>query len=297
MTTDISITRTKDEAGATTLSVEAPVGRVQAAERKAISMYAKRVRMPGFRKGKVPPQVILQRYGDAIKEAVVQELVRESWKLAVDQESLEPLGEPQVKDLKFEDGAPLTFEFMVETKPEITMDRLGGFVLQRKVNPVRDETVDDHLDELRRKKAPWIPGEGAKPKHGQLVRVTITTITDGNEDEDQSDDIVIGGDQALPEIEEKIVGLMPGESTETTITFPQDSAEEAKRGKTISARITLHDVKEQQLPDLDDAFAQEMGDFDTAEALRAAVREDLVKNAAREADADVRRQSQFVYHA
>ena len=103
MTTEIQITRTKDEPGETTLSVEAPVERVHAAERKAAAVYAKRVRMPGFRKGKVPLQVIRRRFGDAIKEAVVQELVQESWKLAVDQEGLEPIGEPRIKDLKIEE--------------------------------------------------------------------------------------------------------------------------------------------------------------------------------------------------
>ncbi len=290
MTTDILIKRTKDEPGATTLSVEAAVGRVQAAEKKAATMYAKRVRMPGFRKGKVPLQVIRQRYGDAIKEAMVQELVRESWKLALDQESLQPLGEPQIRDLKLEEGAPLTFEFLVEIKPEIDIDRLGGFALQRKVAPVSDDTVDDHLDELRRKRAPWVPIEGEKPKPGQLARVTIATIKDGEEEEGQSYDIVIGGDQALPEIEDKILQLTNGESTVTTITFPADAPDESKRGQTITARITLHEVKQQQLPELDEDFAREVGDFDSVETLRQAVREDLEANAERKADADVRRQ-------
>ena len=290
MTTEIQITRTKDEPGATTLSVEAPVGRVQAAEKKAAAMYAKRVRMPGFRKGKVPLQLIRQRYGDAIKEAVVQELVRESWKVALDQESLQPLGEPQIRDLKLEEGAPLTFEFLVEIKPKIDIDRLGGFALHRTVAPVSDDTVDDHLDELRRKRAPWVPVEGAKPKPGQLVRVTIATIKDGEEEEGQSYDIVIGSDQALPEIEDKILQLTNGESTVTTITFPADAADESKRGQTITARITVHEVKQQQLPELDADFAREVGDFDSVAALRQAVREDLEANAEREADAEVRRQ-------
>ena len=290
MTSDILITKTNDEPGATTLSVEAPVGRVQAAEKKAAAMYAKRVRIKGFRKGKAPMHVIQRRFGDAIKEAVVQELVRESWKLAIDQESLEPLGEPQIRDVKLEDGAPLTFEFLVETKPELTLDRIGGFALQRKLATVHDDVVDDHLDELRRKRAPWIPLEGKKPKAGQLVQVSIATIKDGEEEEDQSYDIVIGSDQALPEIEDKIMGLTPGESTVTTMTFPQDAPDESKRGQTITARISLHEVKEQQLPELDDGFAREVGDFDSVAALRAAVREDLEKNAKREADAEVRRQ-------
>ena len=206
MTTDIQITRTKDEPGETTLKVEAPVERVHAAEKKAAAAYAKRVRLPGFRKGKVPLQVIRRRFGDAIKEAVVQELVQESWKLAIDQEGLEPIEEPRIKDLKIEVDSPVTFEILVAVRPEITLDRLGGFTLQRKVKVVSGDMVDDQLDELRRQKARWIPVEGAKPKAGQMVRVTIDTDK-GKSEESQPYELVLGQDQALPEIEENIMQL------------------------------------------------------------------------------------------
>jgi trigger factor len=293
MTTDIQITRTKDEPGETTLSVEAPVERVRAAQQKAAAMYAKRARLPGFRKGKVPLNVIRSRFGDAIKEAVVQELLQESWKLALDQEGLEPIAEPQIRDFKIEEDTPVTFEIVVEVKPDIKVDRTGGFSLQRKVKHVGDEMVDDQLDELRRQKARWVPIEEKKPAPGQMVRVTVSTLKDGEEVEEggsQPYELVLGQDQALPEIEDKIMQLTPGETTDTTITVPGDPGDEQKQGQTISARITLHDVKEQELPELDDALAAELGDFDSVERLREAVREDLENNAKREADADVRRQ-------
>lgn len=290
MTTDIQITRTKDEPGTTTLSVEAPAERVKAAEKKAASMYAKRVRLPGFRKGKVPLNIVRQRFGDAIKEAVVQELVHESWKLAVDQESLQPIGEPQVRELKLENDAPLTFEFLVEVKPDIELTRLGGFSLERKQTLVGDDAVDDQLDELRRKKALWIPVEGQKPQPGQMVRVTIATMKEGEEEKGKPYDLVLGQDQALPEIEAKIMELLPGEVADTTITLPAEGEDASQPGRTIDARVSLHEVKQQQLPEVDDAFATEIGDFASVAELRAAVLEDLNAHAKREADADVRRQ-------
>lgn len=290
MTTDIQITRTKDEPGETTLSVEVPVERVQAAERKAASRYAKRVRLPGFRKGKVPLDVIRRRFGDAIKEAVVQELLQESWKLALEKEDLEPIAEPRIRGLKIEENSPVTFEILVEVKPEVNVERLGGFSLQRKVAPVSDEMVDDQLDELRRQKARWVPVEGEKPQPGQMVRITIDTEKDGKKDEGRPYELVIGQDQALPEVEDKIMQLTPGETTDTTITFPSDTEDQSRQGQKISARITLYEVKEQQLPELDGAFAAEIGDFDSVDELREAVRKDLEENAKREADADVRRQ-------
>ncbi|MCH7777289.1 MAG: trigger factor [Gemmatimonadetes bacterium] len=290
MTTDIQITRTKDEPGETTLRVEAPVERVQAAERKAASRYAKRVRLPGFRKGKVPLNVIRRRFGDAIKEAVVQELLQESWKLALEKEDLEPIAEPRIRGLKIEENSPVTFEILVEVKPEVNVERLGGFSLQRKVAPVSDEMVGEQLEELRRQKARWVPVEGEKPQPGQMVRITIDTEKDGEEKEGRPYELVIGQDQALPEVEDKIMQLLPGETTDTTITFPSDTEDQSKQGHTISARITLYEVKGQQLPELDGAFAAEVGDFDSVDDLREAVRKDLEENAKREADADVRRQ-------
>ena len=290
MTTDIQITRTKDEPGETTLSVEAPVERVQAAEKKAASRYAKRVRLPGFRKGKVPLNVIRRRFGDAIKEAVVQELLQESWKLALEKEDLEPIAEPRIRSLKIEENSPVTFEILVEVKPEVNVERLGGFSLQRKVAPVSDEMIEDQLDELRRQKARWVPVEGEKPQPGQMVRITIDTEKDGEEEKGRPYELVIGQDQALPEVEDKIMQLTPGETTDTTITFPSDTADQSRQGQKISARITLYEVKEQQLPELDGAFAAEIGDFDSVDELRETVRKDLEENAKREADADVRRQ-------
>jgi trigger factor len=290
MTSDIQITRTKDEPGTTTLRVEAPVERVRAAQKKAAQYYAKRARLPGFRKGKVPIDVVKRRFGDAIKESVLRELVSESWEQALDKEKLEPIGEPRVQQLVFKDDAPLTFELLVEVKPDVTLDRLGGFSLTRKVEPVTDEVVEGQLQELRQQKAPWVPIDGEKPKPGDLVLVTIANLSEGGGDEGKPYQMILGSGQALPEVEEKIMTLAPGDTADTTIRFPEDFADEAKRGLTMNTRISLQEAKRLQLPELNDDFAREVGDFDSLEELRKAARQDLESAASREADAGVRRQ-------
>ena len=118
---DILVTTARDEPGAKALRVEVPVERVRAAQDKATAYYARRIKLPGFRKGKVPPDVVRKRFHDAIREQVVRELIGESWKLAVEQEGLKPIADPRVRDLKFEDDAPVTFELFVEVRPEITL--------------------------------------------------------------------------------------------------------------------------------------------------------------------------------
>jgi trigger factor len=104
----------------------------------------------------------------------------------------------------------------------------------------------------------------------------------------QSHDLVLGQNQAIPELEEQIMRLLPGESTETEVRFPEDHPDESRRGQTRRVKITLHEVKRQELPPLDDALAREAGDFESLEALRSAIREDLEREAVRDADAAVR---------
>ncbi len=287
---DIVITKSSNEPGAKSLKVEVALERVEAAERKAASYYAKRIRMPGFRKGKAPLAVIRKKYRDAIRQNVIQELLDASWKAAIDQENLKPIADPQIKNLKFEPGAPITFDLMVAVKPEINLTRLGQFALTRKISPVSDAMVDAQLEDMRRQRAPWTPVDDAAPKHGELVSVTITPLEQDQPQESREYQLVIGQGQALPDIEDRLMQMRSGDTVDSTVRFPDDFDDEAKRGSTRSVRISLHEIKRQDLPELDDAFAREVGDFDSAEALRASVRKDLEEAARRQGDAEVRHQ-------
>lgn len=284
----IQITRKKDEPGATTLGVEASLDVVRAAERRAARDFARKTRIPGFRKGKAPPEVIRRRFGAALRESVLREIIADSWKQALDLEGLEPLSEPRVLELTFEEDRPVTFDLLVEVKPELTLARTGGFTVTRRIERVTDAMVDEQLESLRRQRAPWVPLE-ERPTTGDLVRVTISTTSEGNTTEGKPYEIVLGTEQAIPDVEDRIMTLTPGESIDATVRFPDDFADESKRGQLVSTHITLHEAKRQALPELTDDFAREVGDFTGVEELRAAVRSDLETSAIREADAQVRR--------
>jgi trigger factor len=173
-------------------------------------------------------------------------------------------------------------------KPELKLERLGGFRLTRTLPAVTEAQIDAHLNELRGQKAPWTPVQDEKPKPKDLVHVTIATREGAEIKDPQPYQLVLGEGRAIPEVEERIMTLLPAEMVDAIVRFPDDFAEEAKRGQTRDVRITLHEVKRQQLPELDDAFAREVGDFESLAALRQAVAEDLRKEAEREADARVR---------
>jgi trigger factor len=284
----ITVEKTAEDSASKSLKVTVPVDRVREAEAKALKYYVQRARLPGFRPGKAPAAVVRKRFGDAIRQSVLEEVIRESWETARASESLKPITDPSIRNLKFEDGSPIEFDLLVEVRPELTLERTGGFRVERRVAPVADAAVEEQLARLQEQKATWIPVEGAKPSPGQMVRVEVAPLDDAGAGTAQPYDLVLGQNQAIPDLEERIMTLLPGEQADAEVKFPEDHPDESRRGQSRRVRVTLHDVKRQDLPPLDDAFAREVGDFENLDALRAAVRQDLEREATREADAQVR---------
>jgi trigger factor len=285
----ITVEKTAEDSASKSLRVTVPVDRVREAEARALKYYAQRARLPGFRPGKAPDTVVRKRFGDAIRQTVLEEVIRESWETAKTNESLKPITDPAIRNLKFEEGSPIEFELHVEVRPELTLERVGGFRVERREVTVPDSAVQEQLARIQEQKAAWIPVEGAKPSPGQMVRVEVATIENGVAAASQPHNLVLGENQTIPELEEQIMSLLPGETKDTEVRFPEDHPDESRRGQTRHLRVTLHEVKRQELPPLDDALAREVGDFEGLEALRTAVRQDLEREAAREADAEVRR--------
>ncbi len=284
----ITVEKTAEDSASKSLRVTVPVDRVREAEAKAVKYYARRARLPGFRPGKAPEAVVRKRFNDAIRQTMLEELLRESWETAKTSESLKPIADPAVRNLKFEEGSPIEFDLLVEVRPEIKLERLGNFRVERRVVPVPETAVDERLASFQEAKAAWIPVAGEKPAPGQMVRVEVAPIEEGGAGTAQPYDLVLGQNQAIPEVEERIMALLPGETVETEVRFPEDHPDESRRGQSRRVRIALHEVKRQEVPPLDDAFARAVGDFESIVARRAAVRHDLEREAERDADAQVR---------
>ncbi|MGH7560445.1 MAG: trigger factor [Gemmatimonadales bacterium] len=288
--TGITVTKTAEDGASKALRVTIAVDRVREAETRAVRQYARRARLPGFRPGKAPDAVVRKKFAQEIRQWALEEVIREGWEQARADESLKPIADPSVRNLKFEEGQPVEFELVVEVQPEIRLDRLGGFTLTRTVPQVTDAMVDEQLGRLREQRAAWLPVEGEAPRPGEMARVEVAPIETGEVKPAQPYSLVLGGGQAIPALEEVIMGLKPGETRDAEVRFPDDFHDESRRGQTRTVRVTLHEVKRQQLPALDDAFAKEVGDFETLDALRIAVRADLGRAAEREADGQVREQ-------
>lgn len=287
--TGISYRTTAQDPGSRALEVTVDADRLQAAENEAVREYARRARLPGFRKGHTPEPVIRRRFDSEIRQRVIETALRESWTTILKDADLKPTADPQVRNVSWEAGKPLTFELLVEVRPEISLATTGGFTVSRKVEAVTDAMVDEQMQHLREERATWSPVADGHPKPGHLVSITATPIPESGEPKPgQPHDVVLGQNQALPELEDRIMQLAPGETIDSEVRFPEDHPDAERRGKTQRVRVTLHGIKEQILPPLDDALARELGDFDTVDALRDKVTEDLVRNANRDADDAVR---------
>ena len=263
------------------------VGRARAAERKRLG---KRVRIKGFRRGKIPADVIEQRYGDFLDEQVRSVLVEEAYREAVDETDLRPAGAAQITNVQYAPGDRLTFQAEFEIMPSVTLDRVGGFKLKRETAPVTDEEVSEILERIRSEHADWNEVERS-PVDGERVSVAIEPLPDPDSEptgEARPYQFVLGSGQALEDVESAIKGIEPGNAGTFDITFAgegEDAVSETRR-----LHIRLDSVEEQVLPDLDDALAAKAGDFEGLAALEEAIRGDLARHHQDEGEARLRGQ-------
>ena len=286
---DIQITTKKSEGVERLLAISVPLTAVREEEEKQARRYATSVRLPGFRPGKAPPAMVRKRFKDAIRQQVIETLVQEAFKQVMEREQLEVAAQPHVHDVKLDDGQPLTFELHIEVRPKVELTRTDGFKAVRGSTVVTDAMVAEQIEQLRDQKATWAPVE-EQPREGDMVKVLLSTPEGDSEEmpEGRPYNLVLGGGQAIPGVEELVMELTPGQTKERVVKWPDDFPDEPQRGVSKKVRVTVEEVKRKSAPPLDDAFAREVGDFDGLDALNAAVRKDLEENAGRDSEELVR---------
>lgn len=286
----ITITPTESAGVSRRMQISVPADTVASFENQAARKYATQARIPGFRPGKAPAAMVRKRYAAEVRQEAIELAMNEAFREAVEREGLKLAAQPHVHDLKAEPGQPLEFELHCEVRPEPELSILSGFSVTRRDAVVTDELIEEQIEKIRDQKADWAPVDD-KPAPGDMVTVLLSTAdADGSLPEGKEYRLVLGGGQAIAGIEELIMETAPGGTTERQVRWPDDFPDESQRGATKLVRVALTDVKRKAMPALDDAFAREVGDFDTVQILRDAVRADMSEHAKREADAEVRGQ-------
>ena len=273
-----------------TVSVTVPADVVREQRAIVVKKLASRIRLPGFREGKVPRSVVEKQYGDELQRQTIDRVIGEAYKTAIQDKALQPISQGEVENVDYQPEQDLTFRVSFDVRPSIQLARVGGFRVSRPKVEITAGQVDQVLDRLRDQNAVWKPVEdGGRAMEGELVTVQITQLGDGDQPagDAQGYQLVVGEGDAIPDVENAILKLKAAESEDVTVRFPMDSPDESKRGVEQRVRIHLVDRRIKELPALDDTFARSLGDFDGVEPLTARIREDLDKEARAEAELHV----------
>jgi trigger factor len=277
------------------LTVEIPVEEVNAAFEKTYGVYARHVKAPGFRPGRVPRQLIKRRFANEVKDEVIKTLVPEALQTAVVEHMLRVVGDPHIEDLSINEGEPMRFRATLEVLPEFELKEYKGLKLTKRVAPVTDREVEHTLEHLRQSAAEFVPVEVRESRDGDFVSVNLVGkyVEPWEEEDLKSDDVQIevGADNVQPEFGENLRGVKAGDVREFRVKYPEDFSAEGLAGKTLDFTATVVAVREKEAPGLDDEFARDLGDYESLQQLRDRIRENLTASAEARARADLREEA------
>ena len=260
------------------IAVEVPAEDVQRETEALIQKYQKLARLPGFRKGHVPASIIKQRFSEDIKTEVVEALVPRYFRQEAEKQGLVPVSQPRVTDLHIHDGEPLRFKASFEILPEIKVEGYKELRAEKPVIEITDEEVQQALNHLQEQHAAFEAIEGRALADGDFAQVSLDgRPKDGDGQPVHMDDVLveIGGKNTMPEFTEHLRGASAGEEKAFEVRYPEDSNDQRLRGKTFDYTVKILSMKKKNLPELNDAFAKELGDFTGIEDVNERVRENM----------------------
>ena len=263
------------------LDVEVPAEAVRRGVEAKVRELGRQVRVPGFRPGKAPRRVIENRLGrDYIYMEALQERLPTWYSEAVVEADLRPIDQPEIHfDESLDEQEGFKFSATVEVRPRARLGEYKGLEVPKREIGVTEEEVDARLEELRAQFATLAAVEGRPVGEGDFVVLDFKgeRMTGGPLEGAEAEDYMleVGRGELLPDFEGNLIGMNAGERKQFGVTFPPDYAEESLRGQSVLFSVHLKEIKERDLPPLDDEFAKEASEFETLEELRAAVREQL----------------------
>jgi trigger factor len=263
------------------LTIAIPSEKIQSEVDKRIQNVAPKVKLDGFRAGKVPLKVVRQRFGENIRQEVLGEMMSSTFQEAVVQEKLKPAGQPKVELKKTDAGKDFSFTATFEIYPEFKVVDLKGVAIARPITEISDTDVDEMIETLRKQQASFEETDKAAAE-GDQVNIDFDGFKEGVAFEGGSSkgsDLVLGSKSMIPGFEDGLVGLKAGDQKDLNITFPADYHSEALKGAAVVFKVKVNSVKTKNLPEIDDAFMEKFG---VKEGGIAALREEVRKNMGRE---------------
>ncbi|GIO27705.1 trigger factor [Ornithinibacillus bavariensis] len=270
----------KKEGNEGVLTFEVSAEDFETALDKAFKKVVKTVQVPGFRKGKMPRALFEKRFGvEALYQDAVDIVLPDAYVKAVEDTGIEPIDQPSIDIEQIERGNTLIFTAEVTVKPEVKLGDYKGLEVEEQDSTVSDEDVEKELEQLRERHAELVVKEEGTVQEGDTVVMDFEGFLDGEAfdgGKGENHSLEIGSGQFIPGFEEQLVGKEAGVETEINVTFPEDYHAEELAGKEATFKVTIHEIKSKELPELDDEFAKDVDDeVETLDALKAKLREEL----------------------
>lgn len=259
------------------VSFEIPADQVNTEIEKAYTRIQKKAKLQGFRPGKAPLQLIKRTYGDTMRDEVMRRFYEQTLFKTLDEHKIEPIESPTIESDILEEGMPFKYSAVVEVMPEVVVKDFTGLAVTKEKYVFKPESIEEELKRMQASMAQLVPvDDGVAVENGNSVTLDYSFSVEGCPEETTSAEdaqVEVGAHRLLPGFEDQLVGMKCGESKQVTVTLPPEYRTPEAAGKEGVFQVTLKEIKRKDLPELNDEFAQQFGDFKTVDELRAKMTE------------------------
>jgi trigger factor len=256
------------------LEISIPAAEVDSETNRVVLDVQKRAKLPGFRPGKSPASIIRKQFAGEIRQQVLEKLIPAHLQKQLENENLSVAGTPDISDVHLHDGEPLRFKATFEVVPEIELGEYTNVEVPYQDPEVTDEDVTKRIDEIREQKAQYLNIDPRPVEDGDFAVVSLESIggVEGDPVKTEEMQLEIGAKETFEAFNENLRGLSPGDEKEFEVSYPADYGSEKLAGRNVKFHAVLKGLRKKELPELDDDFAQELGDYRTVDELKEAVR-------------------------
>ena len=258
------------------LEIAVPVAKVDQETERAAAAIQGKARLPGFRPGKAPLSIVKTRFAGDIRQEVLDALVPRFLQAAVEKDNLQVVGRPNITDVHFHSGEPLRFKAEFDVAPTFELGEYRGLTVTYNEPEVTDADVDARVEQIRDQKAQYVNEEPRALVDGDYAVVSLESL-EGVEEKVSQDEMMlkVGDEATMKEFSENLRGASPEDVREFAVTYPEDYDRPSLAGKTVKFRAVVKAVRRKDLPELNDEFAKDLGDFQTLEELRETIRKSI----------------------
>lgn len=258
------------------VEVEIPAERVSTEAQRVTTEFSRQAKLPGFRPGKIPANVIRSRFAKEIQEEVFSRLLPLSFREAIAGKGVEPVGDPELESMDpYIEGAPVKFKANFEVKPQIDLREYRGLEVDDKSVEVADSDVDEMVERLREQASSYRPITDRGLQEGDFAVIDIVSNADGMETKRDSGHFKVGEETPLPEMHEALRGKTAGQTATFDKSYAEDATTEGFRGKNVKHEVTLKEIRIQEKPDINDEFAKSVGNWESVAQMREAIAADI----------------------